>query len=445
MKKQHFTLIALTTFLSHSFMAQGQDRYFQESEIQEQEIPDRASEGRLSLLKGTPATKALETVEDKESTKKENKIPYQIGAIIHMFGAYSQGEITAQQAADPNFQNSYSRSFNVYRARLMFGAQLSKKGNVFIETEIPRIIGSGTGDNKNMEVPLMVLDAQYEHVFSNYFSVIAGQMLVSHNRNGLQGAATLMANDFTHYQYPYNMWEDSPLQGYFGRDVGINTRGFLAQDRLEYRLGVFTGRRFDGGAPARYVGRLVYNFLDPEKDFYYNGTGLGMRNTFALAGGFDVQGTYRNIGLDAYLDIPIGDNGALTVNAAHTNMTGGISSSQYNFTELIPRQNIQFLEMGYYFKRSQLQPWIKYENQSINGHPSQLGLPHNASEQQLNDANLIGSNQRAGFGINYFFNAYTTNLRLSYTQVTYGREAINGGAEKDSYGQLWLQLQLFVF
>lgn len=408
-------------------------------------ISVHSNEKELHLLKGTPSRKHISQEIFEKDPKKEARIPYQVGAIIHMFGAYSQGEITAQQAADPNFQNGYDRSFNVYRARLMFGAQLSKRGNVFIETEIPRIIGSGTGENKNMEVPLMVLDAQYEHVFSNYFSIIAGQMLVSHNRNGLQGAATLMANDFTHYQYPYNMWEDSPLQGYFGRDVGINTRGFLAQDRLEYRLGVFTGRRFDGGAPARYVGRLVYNFLDPEKDFYYNGTGLGTRNTFALAGGFDVQGTYRNIGLDAYLDIPIGDNGALTVNAAHTNMTGGISNSRYNFTELIPRQNIQFLEMGYYFKKSQLQPWIKYENQSINGHPSQLGLPHNASEQQLSDANLIGSNQRAGFGLNYFFNAYTTNLRLSYTQVSYGREALNGGAEKDSYGQLWLQLQLFVF
>ncbi|MHC5954190.1 hypothetical protein ACYTX9_09760, partial [Streptococcus pyogenes] len=76
--------------------------------------------------------------------------------------------------------------------------------------------------SKNVKVSPIILDAQYEHTFSNAFMLIAGLQLVSHNRNGLQGAASLMANDFTYFQYPYNLFENSPLQGNFGRDLGVN-------------------------------------------------------------------------------------------------------------------------------------------------------------------------------------------------------------------------------
>ena len=155
--------------------------------------------------------------------------------------------------------------------------------------------------------------------------IIAGLQLVSHNRNGLQGAAALLANDFTFFQYPFNLFEDQPLQGNFGRDLGINSRGFFLDDKLEYRFGIFTGintGEFVNEDPdLRYVGRVAYNFFDVEKDYYYAGTKLGQGKTLAIAGGFDLQGTYRNFGIDFFLDMPLGEAGSLTVRTQELNAT----------------------------------------------------------------------------------------------------------------------------
>ncbi|WP_220375839.1 hypothetical protein, partial [Salmonella enterica] len=73
----------------------------------------------------------------------------------------------------------------------------------------------------------------------------------------------------------------------YGRDLGVNFRGLVAKSKLEYRLGFFTGANISGTAPVRTVGRLVYNFLDPDKSFYYAGTNLGKGRTISLGAGFD--------------------------------------------------------------------------------------------------------------------------------------------------------------
>src|SRR5690606_25659604 len=100
----------------------------------------------------------------------------------------------------------------LYRARVLVGGQLSKKGAFFLETDIPSPIGIRLDSStKNVKVSPIILDAQYEHTFNEHIMLVAGMQLVSHNRNGLQGAASLMANDFTYYQYPYNLFENDPL------------------------------------------------------------------------------------------------------------------------------------------------------------------------------------------------------------------------------------------
>jgi hypothetical protein len=55
-------------------------------------------------------------------------------------------------------------------------------------------------------------------------------------------------------------------------------------------------------------------------------------------------------------------------------MTGGTNvNSKYSFAGLIPRQNVQFLELGYYFTKSKLQPWVRFENQDISAKKEQVG------------------------------------------------------------------------
>jgi len=363
----------------------------------------------------------------------------QVGAIVHMF-AYAQqdGYTDPQTAATPN---SWSKGFTLYRARVLVGGQLSPKGSFFMETELPSPIGGPTSDStKNTQVSPIILDAQYEYDFAREFEVIAGQQLVSDNRNGLQGAAALMANDFSYFQYPYNLFGNSPLQGNFGRDLGVNTRGFFLNDKLQYRLGVFTGREVDGKGPLRTVGRVAYSFLDPEKDYYFSGTNLGKGKTLTLAAGFDGQGDYHNFSTDLFLDHPLFGAGSITLNTAFQYMTGGTDlTSKYSFATLIPAQTVEFLELGYYFKGSKLQPWIKYENEAISAKPEQTKGETVETFNKLNSSSVFGG------GLNYFFNGLGTNLRLSYITRTYNVANADAGFDHRTYGQVWLQLQFFIF
>jgi hypothetical protein len=330
---------------------------------------------------------------------------------------------------------------NIYRARILVGGNLTKKTSFFMETDIATPIGfTNTTGSKTMQVNPIILDAQIEHTFSKKIGVIAGLMLVGNTRNALQGAASLMGLDFGYFQYPYNLFETSALQNNFGRDVGVNVRGFLANERLEYRVGMFAGRNIDALGTLRYIGRLNYNFWDKEQDLYYTGTTLGKGKIFAIGGGVDLQDRYQNLAVDAFLDMPLGSAGSLTANAAFTYINGGDNPNLQALSVRIPSQTIQFLELGYYFKKAKLQPYIKYEAQNINATLVQ--------SRGLNTEifNTLNSNRRMGVGINYFFAGYNANVKLLYENVSYGRANLNGtNAETASRSEIWLQFQIFVF
>lgn len=407
----------------------------------ENDPPIKNKKKKGSYLIELPAS--LNTDSTTSSTSLANTdVPFkpsiQLGAIVHLFAS---GEQTGfgTPSNDPSAKD-WNKGFSVYRARVLVGGQLTKKASFFMETEIPSPIGIQSNGEKNVKVSPIILDAQLEYTFSNSFQLIAGMQLVSNNRNGLQGAAGLMANDFTYFQYPYNLFANSPLQGNFGRDLGINARGFLANDKLEYRLGVFTGRNVDGGAPLRTVGRLAYNFLDAEKDFYYAGTKLGKGKTLAWAVGFDEQANYINYSTDLFFDYPLGNAGSITANGAFQYMSGGTDiSSKYSFATLIPKQTVQYLELGYYFKGPKLQPWIRYENQAVKSDPAQTGSAKPSNFDKANSSSVMGG------GLNYFFNGTGTNLRLSYTTRTYNVLTAPDDYTKKTFGQLWLQAQFFIF
>ncbi|NJB83415.1 hypothetical protein [Wenyingzhuangia aestuarii] len=385
-----------------------------------------------------------ETLMDTIKKEEVFKPSIHVGGIIHMFaGAEQKGYAFGGNPASPD-ASEWSSDFTVYRGRVLIGAQLSKKGNFFMETELTTFVnGANNGGSKSIRVTPMILDAQYEHVFSDQFSVIGGLQLVSHNRNGLQGAAGLMANDFTYYQYPYNLHPDSPLQNNLGRDLGVNFRGFLANEKLEYRLGFFSGRTSFTGtdeSPLRTVGRLVYNVFDKDKSFYYSGTNLGNGKTLSIGAGVDTQGSYTAIGGDVFLDMPAGDLGSITLNGAYSYLTGGNDlTDKYTFADMIPTQGTQYLELGYYFKDTKLQPWIRYEKQDMNSEDQQTGALSTSDFDKYNTTTVLGG------GLNYWFNGYNTNLRLSYTSTTKTFQDVSLNDQTKTYGQLWLQVQLFIF
>lgn len=349
-----------------------------------------------------------------------------VGAIIHMYAGSQQegyafgGDPTSADAS------KWQNDFTVYRSRIMLGAQLSEKGSFFMETELSSSANGSQGeDGKSIKIQPMILDCQYEYKFDEAFTVIAGMQLVSHNRNGLQGAAGLLANDFTYFQYANNMAPTSPLQNNLGRDLGVNFRGLVLDEKLEYRLGFFSGRTsFDGESksPLRTVARVAYNIFDADKSYYYNGTNLGNGKTLSIAGGLDHQGSYNAVGLDVFTDLPMGTAGSFTGTLAFSSITAGDIDDDYSFADpstsyQIYDQTSIHAELGYYHKESKLQPWLRFE------------------QQKLTDADV--TTNVIGGGVNYWFNAYNTNLRASYTSAQVG--------DNDAYGQFWLQVQLFIF
>src|SRR6266851_2853316 len=107
---------------------------------------------------------------NKKQILSNDSIPFkpsiQVGAIVHMFASSEQdGFSNPYGAATPT---SWNRGFTLYRARVLVGGQLSKKGSFFMETELPSAIGS-PGTSKNVKVSPIILDAQYQYNFSNSF------------------------------------------------------------------------------------------------------------------------------------------------------------------------------------------------------------------------------------------------------------------------------------
>jgi hypothetical protein len=300
----------------------------------------------------------------------------------------------------------------------------------------------------------ILLDAQIEHSFNKYVSVVAGMQLVGINRNGLQSPVSLMGLDFGVNQYAYNLFQNQPLQNNFGRDVGVNVRGFLFNDRLEWRAGVFRGRATDQYSPFRTVLRFNYNFLEREKGFYYTGTTLGKQKLFSIGGGLDQQGSYTGVAVDSFLDLPIKNDVSLTWQGSYMHLTGGNSTSSNSFTGLIPQQSIVFSELGLYFSKVKLQPYVKYEAQQMGITDAQYnqnqqrvtyGLPVAGSPSDRSTFNTLSSNSRIGGGVNYFVSDFNFHVKLQYEQIFYGRYNLANLAETKSGGEVKLQLTFFMF
>lgn len=379
--------------------------------------------------------------------KGEFKPSVQFGALLQCVGVGLQDITSAQQdAMDPPYNRRTQYQMMVYRGRLLAGGRISPKTSFFVETEVPTPIGYvDANGNKSIQVGMILLDAQVEHIFHNSFSIIAGMQLVGTTRNSLQGAASLMALDFGYLQYAYSLSQNRALQNNFGRDVGLNARGFLDNDRLEYRLGIFRGRADDPYSPPRCLLRVNYNFFDKEKDQYYTGTTLGKGKIFAIGGGFDIQRGYSTLSIDAFADMPISDAASITANLAFSLTDGGTNPND-DFTTLIPRQNIFFSELGFFIKKSNLQPYIGYEVLDVNAEPIQLGYDNNVTTNVLQQGNKLNSGSRFITGLNYYLYGYNLNFKLQYARQMYNRYNLDGGAvEGSGRNEIWFQIQFFLF
>jgi hypothetical protein len=330
--------------------------------------------------------------------KANDDVTFRLGALVQF-----QADWLEDPAADDTQQNLFIR-----RARVLFGGQVAKKVTFFIETDAPNLGKTVSGD-KNISGDLIVQDAYGEFAFTNAFALDFGLMFVPFGRNNVQAAGTLLPIDYGSYTYTIS----APTESLTGRDTGVQAKGYLLENRLEYRLGVFQGARDAGSHRSfRYTGRAQYQLLDPETPgFFYTGTYLGAKKVAAVGAAFDTQDEYLAFDADAFADLPLGP-GALTSLLMVQHLDGDTT-----FTTL-PKQNTVLLEVGYFLREWRISPVLQL------------------TRRDLSDG-IDGDEDRWSIGLNYWWVRHNANIKAAYGRIEPKTFA--------SQNQFTVQLQLFYY
>jgi hypothetical protein len=376
--------------------------------------------------------------------KVSDDVSLRFGMMTQFQAQFTQDRSSALQDTTANFSKKWARNMFLRRMRFFLGGTVGKDFSFFLMTDdfnygkvsAAGVKAQGGGDAsfvKSTPNPMFVQEAYISYTPMTEFSVIGGLQLVGITRNGLQSASTLGTVDYGSYSFT----QSGPTGNMVGRDFGVTLRGFLAEERLEYRAGMYSGINRDLYSPFRIVGWVNYSFLDKEKGIYYTGNTLGKGKVFSVGAGVDLQRTYFGIGGSAFLDYPVTETGSLVANLNAQFLNGGVDSSNLaylsEYTRSLPKQ-INFLgELGYYFSEYKIEPFVRVDLKSISSSDStQLNIanlgPILSNPNALENAKQLGSESRFGVGFIYWFLGHNSNLKLYYEMISYNRLGLSSSA-----------------
>lgn len=320
------------------------------------------------------------------------------------------GYLSVMRAESEELGNGETaENFFFRRLRILFGGKLGGKWSYFFETDSPNLGKSDAAGNKTGG-DVFIQDFFVTYTHNPSFKVDLGLILIPLSRNSTQSAATHLASDYG----PYSFLNSGPTKAKVGRDYGVQARGSLANNKFEYRLGIYDG---DRGANAsedfRYAGRVMYHVFDAETGMFYTGNNLGSKRMLSFGAGFDSQDDYTAISGDIFYDQPVGSDGsAFTFQADWINYDGGTTFAS------LPEQDTFLVEAGYYFGASKWQPWVQYAQRDF--------------------AAASGADTESLFvGVNYRMKSHNRVLRVAYGQLSQ-----DGAGDRDV---LQVTLQIFHF
>ncbi len=343
------------------------------------------------------------------------------------------------EAAGHPLANSGSANFFLRRVRLLLGGTLFKNVEFFFDTDFANLFkadqtnGTKSTPGMNVQDALVTIKAVEDMV-----KLDAGYMLPPSTHNALQGAGTLYSWDYFQNSFT-NSNSFNSSSSPVGRDAGVQVRGLLIDNHLEYRVGLFQGFRNiaeDGKVASRnffrVAGRVQVNILDAETGFFYAGTYLGAKKVLSLGGTFDIQDDYKHFGGDAFVDLPVGP-GVFTgqLNYAHydgddflrTVVPGtAMTAPAYGGPNLV-KQDAIMGEIGYLFDEVNLSPIFRLEHLSLN----------------VPDPGTDIKELRIGGGLAYWPYGHAFNIKAFYTRVNPDAEGAHG------WNQFNLQTQVYVF
>jgi hypothetical protein len=315
--------------------------------------------------------------------------------------------------------SSFAQSIFLRRIRFLVGGQVGSHLNFFFETDAPNLGRTTAGVAKSLGNKMIIQDAYVEVKpgTSNAFLLVAGLQLIPLCRNCLESAVTLLPIDYSSYSF---------LQGgpaltntSVGRDVGLQAKGYLYSNKVEYRAGIFSGARLANGAGVvtssnslRGAGRIQVQLLEAEAPTYsYAGTYLGKRKILALGGGIDAQSSYKAWAADAFLSYPFGNNG-ITAQANFIRYDGDAFFPSTATVAGLPKQNTFEVEAGYHLTDAKITPFAKFEMRNVD------------DAFNTNAANL--DEHRFQLGGTYYWVGHNLNVKAAYTRGTLDRLAVAG-------------------
>jgi len=311
-----------------------------------------------------------------------------LGDATFRFGFLVQPQADFSQ----NQAGGYGQNLLLRRVRFIVGGQVTKSVFFFFETENSRLGNAASTGAKSFTTGFQTLDAVAEWRLKKAFNLAGGLIRVPTSRDALDSAAS----EFTIDANAYAFTATGVLGGSGGRDIGIQARGYLLDDRFEYRAVIVSGLREAGSRNAfRKVGRVQYNFFD--KEIYnlpsYQGNNFGTKRILVVGAAYDMQLGYRGVTADVFGDFPTAfgsANGTLT----YQNLDGGNKLvAQFGESDIITADG------GLYFKGPKVGPWVKYEKRDFSN-------VNNKDEKRV----LVGLNYYP-FGNNF-------NIKTAYARFT---------------------------
>ena len=306
--------------------------------------------------------------------------------------------------------------FFVRRIRLMASLTVGEQFEFFFDTDAPNI---GRDASVAGGVGMAVQDAFMTWKAMDELKLDGGMMLIPFSHNSVQGATTLYGWDY----FASSFLQSAGFGNFVGRDVGIQARG-LVVGHLEYRLGVFNGKRApamgmmpDSRAQLRLAARVQYNLFDPEAAFFYAGTYAGTKKVVSFGAFIDHQDDYNGFGVDAFVDWPLGPD-VVTAQAVFIRYQADATTPWIGVT----KQNDIIVEAGYRLGAYKISPIVRFEDQLF-------AAPPMGSSSSL---------MRVSAGIAWWPMGHNLNVKVFYSYV-------KAPAPIGAFNQLNLQVQLYVF
>ncbi len=358
------------------------------------------------------------------AVKVNDDVNFRLGMFLQGWADWTQDPIT----------EGYSQNLFLRRARFILAGNVAKTVSFFFETDNPRLGNSGTAGAKAINTGFLVQDAFLEwKLAGDLLALDGGLFYVPQSRGVLNSSSSNLSLDTP----TFGLQQNAFVQASAGRDAGFALKGYLADDHLEYRAGVYSGQRQPPGQPPGAAGsrnsprlavRLQYDVFDPEKGYTYIGTNLGSRRVLALGAWGDSQGNFQAAGADVFADIPVGKD-AVTAEADYLYYDGSKQFVQVSggvTTPLLPKQDVLFADAGYYLAALRLQPFLRFER-----------LHFREARFQTSDQ------QRYSGGVNWYISGQNLKLTAFYERVV-PQVKPAGAAVKDT-NHIAAQLQVLYF